>query len=97
MSSRQYYVYILANVTNRVLYIGVTNNLIKRIFEHKNKLVKGFSQRYNLDKLVYFEMFTDINEAIFREKQLKGGSREKKLLLIETTNPTFQDLYPSII
>ncbi len=91
------YVYILTNVTNRVLYVGVTSDLIKRIHQHKEKLIKGFSAKYNLSKLVYYEVFEDINEAIKREKQLKGGSREKKIKLIEKTNPLFVDLYPNII
>ncbi len=94
---KQYYVYIATNVQNNVLYIGVTNNLVRRIYEHKNKLVSGFTQKYNITKLVYFEVFEDINEAIKREKQLKGGSREKKLRLIETSNPHLEDLYISII
>ena len=91
------YIYILTNVTNRVLYVGVTSDLTKRIYEHKNHLVKGFSSKYNLEKLVYFEIFEDINEAIKREKQLKGGSREKKLKLIEKSNPSFDDLYQNIL
>ena len=93
----QSYIYILTNVTNRVLYIGVTSDLVKRVYQHKQKLVKGFSAKYNLDKLVYYEIFEDINEAIAREKQLKGGSREKKLRLIEKQNPTLEDLYQSIL
>lgn len=97
MEKKLYYVYILTNITNRVLYVGVTNNLVTRVYQHKQKLVKGFSQRYNLNKLVYFEQYADVKEAIKREKQLKGGSRETKLSLIESTNPTFQDLYPSIV
>lgn len=97
MKNKHSYVYILTNVTNRVLYVGVTSNLVKRIYEHKQKLVKGFTYKYNLDKLVYYEVFEDINEAIEREKQIKGGSRGKKLKLIEKTNPLFEDLYKSII
>ena len=91
------YVYILTNVTNRVIYVGVTSNLVKRIYEHKNHLLRGFSDKYNLNKLVYFEIFEDINEAIMREKQIKSGSREKKLQLIEKSNPLFDDLYQSIL
>ena|SRR3989344_367703 len=97
MIQKKSYVYILANITNRVLYIGVTSNLVKRVWEHKQKLVKGFTDKYNIDKLVYYETFEDINEAIKREKHLKGGSREKKLKLIESVNPVFEDLYESII
>lgn len=91
------YIYILTNVTNRVLYVGVTSDLVKRIHQHKEKLIPGFSAKYNLNKLVYYEVFEDINEAIKREKQIKAGSRTKKLQLIEKTNPLFVDLYPSII
>ena len=93
----QSYVYILTNVTNRVLYTGVTSNLISRVYAHKQKLVKGFSAKYNLNRLVYFETHEDINEAIKREKLIKGGSREKKLKLIESINPDFEDLYLSLI
>ena len=70
---------------------------MKRVYEHKQHLVEGFTAKYNIEKLVYFEMYDDINQAIAREKQLKGGSREKKLRLIETINPTFDDLYKSIV
>jgi len=91
------YVYILANITNRVLYTGVTSNLVKRVYEHKQHLVKGFTAKYSVEKLVYFEIYENVNQAIAREKQIKGGSREKKLRLIETINPTFEDLYKSII
>lgn len=91
------YVYILSNVTDRVLYVGVTSDLVKRIYEHKNHLIKGFTQKYNINKLVYFEVLEDINEAIKREKQIKAGSRESKLELIESKNPTFEDLYQTIL
>lgn len=91
------YVYILTNVTNRVLYVGVTNNLLRRVYEHREKLVDGFTATYHVNKLVYFEIFEDIREAIKREKQIKGGSREKKLKLIEQKNPLFEDLYYTII
>ena len=92
-----YYVYILTNFTNQVLYIGVTNNLIKRVWEHKNKLVKGFTYKYNTDKLVYFESTEDVLSAIAREKQLKGGSRQKKLDLINKFNSEWKDLYPTLL
>lgn len=85
------------NPSNSVIYTGVTNNLIKRIHEHKNHIVKGFTDKYNVTKLVYYEICEDINEAIKREKQIKGGSREKKLLLIESVNPTFEDIYQTIL
>ncbi len=87
-----YYVYILTNWSNKVLYIGVTNNLERRLFEHKNKLVKGFTEKYNVNKLVYFESTSYVLEAIAREKQLKGWLRQKKIGLISATNPEWVDL-----
>ncbi len=81
-----YYVYILAS-RSRNLYIGVTGNLDRRIFEHKQKLVRGFSSRYNIDRLLYFEMHGDVRRAIAREKELKGWRREKKITLIEQREP----------
>ena len=87
----------MTNANNTTLYIGVTNNIIRRVYEHKNKLVKGFTAKYNLTKLVYYEMFDDITNAITREKQLKGGSRKKKEDLINQLNPTWEDLYEKII
>ena len=87
-----YYVYMITNKNNNVLYIGVTNNLIRRMYEHKNKLVDGFSKRYNLYKLVYFEETTDVMSAISREKQLKGWKRIKKNALIEKVNPQWQEI-----
>ena len=92
--SKQYYVYILTNFTNTVIYVGVTNNLIRRVYEHKNKLVKGFTTKYNLSKLVYYEVCEDVMGAIGREKQLKGGSRQKKVDLINKFNNKWKDLYP---
>jgi putative endonuclease len=86
-----YYVYILAS-RSRNLYIGVTGNLDRRIIEHKQKLVPGFSSRYNIDRLVYYEIYGDIRRAIAREKELKGWRREKKISLIERENPTWDDL-----
>ncbi len=88
----QYYVYILANKTNTVLYVGVTNNLSRRIYEHKEKLIEGFTQKYNVDKLIYYEVTTDVNAAIAREKVLKKWSRKKKEWLIELNNPSWKDL-----
>ena len=93
----QYYIYILANQNNTVLYVGVTNDLVRRVFEHKEKLSDGFTKKYNIDKLVYYEMCTDVLSAITREKQIKAGSRKKKELLIESTNIEWDDLYSSII
>ena len=92
----QYYVYILSNKTDSTLYVGVTNDLIRRIYEHKNKLIDGFTKRYNVDKLVYFEVFDSIEEAIKREKQLKAGSRQKKNDLINQNNVHWNDLYDEI-
>ena len=94
---KQSFIYIMTNANNTTLYIGVTNNIIRRVYEHKNKLVKGFTSKYNLTKLVYYEMFDDITNAITREKQLKGGSRKKKEDLINQLNPTWEDLYEKII
>ena len=87
-----YYVYIITNKSNSTLYVGVTNNLERRLFEHKNKLVDGFSKRYNLNKLIYFEETSDINSAIEREKQIIAYSRLKKESLIFYQNPTKNDL-----
>ena len=87
-----YYVYILTNNSNRVMYIGVTNNLKRRVFQHKSKMVEGFTKRYNIDKLVYFEYFSNINSAIKREKVLKGWKRERKNKLVEVKNPEWKDL-----
>ena len=92
MEARQYYVYVLTNRTNRVLYIGVTNNLERRIFEHKNKLVEGFTKKYNLNKLVYYEATNDIDGALEREKQLKNWHRDWKINLINSNNPAWKDL-----
>ncbi len=92
MISKNYYFYIITNFEETVLYSGVTNNIERRIYEHKNKLLKGFSQRYNLNKLVYYEIFDDIKIAIEREKQIKGGSRQQKIDLINKLNPKWVDL-----
>ncbi|MFZ4619450.1 MAG: GIY-YIG nuclease family protein [Bacteroidota bacterium] len=89
-------IYILTNFNNTVLYTGVTHSLIKRVTEHKEKKIPGFSQRYNLTKLVYFEYYRDIRDAIAREKQLKAGSRKKKIALIESMNPLWSDLFNSL-
>ena len=97
MNDKNYYVYMLTNVTNSVLYIGVTNNLIRRIYEPKNKIVEGFTKKYNLFKLVYFETTADVVSAIEREKQLKKWSRIKKEKLINVFNPEWLDLYDSLI
>jgi putative endonuclease len=87
----QYYVYILTN-KSKTLYIGVTNNLERRIYEHKQKLIPGFTQKYNLNRLVYYEETLRVEDAIAREKQLKGWLRVKKIALIESANPEWHDL-----
>ena len=92
MQSRQYYVYLITNQNNRVLYTGVTNDLPRRILEHRKKTVKGFTARYNVDKLVFFEVTSDVHAAIAREKQIKGWIRAKKNALVESINPTWRDL-----
>ncbi|HEC25827.1 MAG TPA: GIY-YIG nuclease family protein [Gammaproteobacteria bacterium] len=89
-------VYLITNKLGGTLYTGVTSDLPKRIWQHKNSVTKGFSAKYNLTKLVYFELFGDIYQAITREKQIKSGSREAKLKLIKSTNPDWRDLYPDI-
>lgn len=88
-----YYVYILTNKNHTVFYTGITNDLPRRCFEHKNKLIKGFTEKYNADKLVYFEIFDYVDLAIQREKQIKGYSRAKKLSLINKINSGWGDLY----
>ena len=93
----QYYVYILANSRNTVLYTGVTNNLVRRVWEHREKQTSGFVSRYNLEKLVHYEAFEDVTAAIAREKQIKAGSRAKKTALINSTNPGWRDLYIEIL
>lgn len=91
-----FFVYILASQTNGTLYIGVTNNLVRRVYEHKNKIIKGFTEKYKVDKLVYFEQFEDIETAINREKQLKTFKREWKMELIEKNNKSWKDLYKEV-
>ena len=88
-----YYVYILTGYSNKVMYIGMTNNLKRRILEHKNEQIDGFTKKYHVKKLVYFEEYTNPNEAIRREKELKGWRREKKNNLVETMNPEWKDLF----
>ena len=97
MQYKEYYVYILANQKYGTLYTGVTNNLIKRIYEHKQGLVSGFTKKYNVHKLVYFEKHSDINEAILREKIIKKWRRDWKINLIEQNNPFWLDLYSEIL
>ena len=97
LMEKQYYIYILTNKNNSILYTGVTNDLVRRVYEHKNKLCQGFTKKYNIDKLVYYESCDDPIAAISREKQIKAGSRKKKITLIESMNVDWQDLYYSII
>ena len=97
MHKRQSYVYLLANKTDSVLYTGVTSDLVKRVYEHKQKLVEGFTKKYNLTKLIYYEIFGSIEDAITREKQIKGWIRDKKEDLINSMNPTRKDLYDDLV
>ena len=90
--SHNYYVYLLTNWNNKVIYVGMTNDLQRRIYEHKNKSVRGFTSRYNVNKLVYFEHMTDVLLAIAREKEIKKWRREKKNRLVESMNPEWKDL-----
>ncbi|RAX56797.1 hypothetical protein CCZ01_08420 [Helicobacter monodelphidis] len=94
---KQAYIYIITNKRNGTLYVGVTSDLIRRIYEHKHKLTQGFSAKYGLDMLVYYEIFDDIESAIIREKQIKAGSRKKKLELINDFNSNWEDLYESLL
>ena len=97
MTEKKGYVYILTNVHNKVLYTGVTSELIKRVYEHKNKMADGFTKKYNLNKLVYYEVSDNIMSAITREKQIKGWLRSKKIALIESKNPEWKDLYGELL
>lgn len=96
MNTNTYFVYIATNKTNSVLYTGVTNDLVRRMYEHRRGTVSRFTKKYNVNKLVYFETFDDINLAIEREKQIKAGSRQKKLDLVLNGNPVFKDLYDEV-
>jgi len=96
LKDHNYYVYILTNNNKTVLYTGVTNNLERKIYEHKNGINKGFTKKYNINNLVYYEIQNDINEAIKREKQIKAGSRKKKINLINSINPGWEDLAEKI-
>lgn len=97
MKEKQYYIYIITNKSNTTLYTGVTGKPLKqRIWEHQQKLVAGFTKKYNVNKLVYYEVFDDPYSAISREKQIKGGSRKKKIALIENKNPNWKNLYDQL-
>jgi len=87
---------MMTNKNNAVIYTGVTNNLKRRVYEHKEKILEGFTKKYNVNKLVYFEVTNDINSAIQREKQIKAGSRQKKINLINSVNSEWNDLYDEI-
>ncbi len=95
--TKQYYIYILTNQRHTTLYTGITNDLIRRIYEHKHKLADGFAKKYNLTELVYFETFATAYDAISREKQIKAGSRTGKIKLIEGMNPAWKDLYNDLL
>ncbi|MBN2676304.1 MAG: GIY-YIG nuclease family protein [Alphaproteobacteria bacterium] len=97
MRSILYTVYIIATQNNTTLYVGVSSDIKGRIWQHKNKVVKGFTKKYNVDKLVYYEIFEDVLEAIKREKQIKKYRREKKIVLIEKMNSQWCDLYEDVL
>ena len=96
-TSKEYFVYILFNKRNGTLYTGVTSDLLNRVYQHKHKLTEGFTTKYGADKLGFYEMHFDVYSAIAREKQIKGGSRKKKLDLIESMNPNWDDLYEKLV
>lgn len=93
---KQYYVYLMTNERNNVIYTGITNNLLRRVYEHKNKLIKSFTNKYNVNKLVYYEEYDSSIDAISREKQIKAGSRKKKIELIKKINSNFRDLLSNV-
>jgi len=97
ISGKQYYVYIMTNKADTVLYTGVTNDLLRRVYEHKGKFVKGFTSRYKISKLVYYEVCDTAESAILREKQIKAGSRQKKINLIVSMNSGWRDLYDDFV
>lgn len=93
MLHRSYFVYIMTNRTRTVLYTGVTNDLKRRVWQHREKVLEGFTSRYQVEKLVYYEVYDDVRSAIAREKQIKGGSRQKKIDLVNAMNAEWRDLY----
>jgi putative endonuclease len=93
---KQYFVYILASKRNGTLYLGITSNLLKRVYEHKNNLVEGFTKKYNVHNLVYYETYNYVHDAIAREKNIKKWKRQWKIELIEKSNPKWEDLYYSL-
>ena len=94
---KQYYVYLLASKRNGTLYIGVTNDLVRRVWEHKNNVIEGFTLKYNVHMLVYYEITADVESAITREKQMKKWMRQWKIELIEKSNPEWKDLYYELV
>ena len=92
----EYFIYIITNKNDTVLYTGVTNNLHRRVYEHREKMVEGFTKKYNINKLVYYEVFDNMESAIIREKQIKSGSRMKKIDLIKSLNKKWVDLYEEL-
>ena len=96
MVGKEYCVYIMTNAHNTVLYTGVTNQLQRRVYEHKNGQVSIFTKKYNVTKLVYYEVTDNVHSALTREKQIKGGSRKKKIDLVNSLNPTWKDLYDEL-
>ena len=96
-AEKYYYVYLVTNYTNRVIYTGVTGDLLARIQQHRDKANVGFTNRYNAWKLVYFEQTREVVSALEREKRIKGGSRATKVALVESTNPKWRDLYPELL
>ena len=92
-----YYVYLLTNKTDSVMYVGMTNDIVRRMWEHKSETIDGFTKRYHVHKLVYFEEYSEVNDAISREKKIKGMTREKKNSLVKINNPEFNDLSESLI
>jgi putative endonuclease len=95
--NKQYYVYIMTNETNTVTYTGMTNDLLNRVTQHKNKIVKGFTSKYNINKLVYFETGEDVYGTLTREKQIKSWPRIRKTALVNSTNPEWRDIYPEMV
>jgi putative endonuclease len=97
MPEREYFVYILTNKAQRTLYTGITRDLTRRLYEHRHKLIQGFTAKYNVDRLLYYESYRYVNDAIAREKEIKGWRREKKLSLVRQFNPELRDLTASVL
>jgi putative endonuclease len=97
MKDKQYYVYIVTNKKNGTLYTGIISDLLKRIWQHKNETIEGFTKKYELKRLVHYEQYMDVNEAILREKRIKKWNRQWKINLIEKNNPNWEDFYPQLV